>query len=131
MGKVETHFFLTSTIFGGEWLEYAPTALPLRERASITHCTGRLGGPQSRSGHCREEKNLLPLSEIESQFFGRPVRGPSLSVLCTYRKLFICFCSFMNKFSKYFAICSHTFRMRLHQTLSTHQYSGWIKLYFK
>jgi hypothetical protein len=36
----------------------------------------RLGGPQSRSGRCGEEKNLLPLPGIEPQFLNRPVYSP-------------------------------------------------------
>lgn len=33
-----------------------------------------MDGPQSRSGHCGEQKNLLPLPGIEQRFFGGPGR---------------------------------------------------------
>jgi hypothetical protein len=32
----------------------------------------KLGGPQSQSGHCEEEKNLLPLQGVKSQLLGHP-----------------------------------------------------------
>ena len=35
----------------------------------------RLGGSQSRSGYFREDKNLLPLQEIEPRFSRRPTRN--------------------------------------------------------
>jgi hypothetical protein len=38
----------------------------------------RLGGARSRSGHCGKEKILLPLLEVEHQFFGSPAYIPSL-----------------------------------------------------
>jgi hypothetical protein len=34
-------------------------------------------GPQNRSDRCREEKTIVPLSEIGLHFTGRPVRKPS------------------------------------------------------
>jgi hypothetical protein len=37
-----------------------------------------LGGPHSRSGHCRQQKHLSPLSETEPRFLGRPAHIPSL-----------------------------------------------------
>jgi hypothetical protein len=44
---------------------------------------GRLDGSQSRSGHLEVEKNVVPLSGIESQFHGCPacslVAVPTLS----------------------------------------------------
>jgi hypothetical protein len=43
-----------------------PAALPLREE-SLYLSDKRLGGPQSRSIHCSEQKNLLPLPGIEPQ----------------------------------------------------------------
>jgi hypothetical protein len=36
-----------------------------------------LGGPQSRSRYCGEEKNLLPLPGIEHRLLGRRTRSPS------------------------------------------------------
>jgi hypothetical protein len=36
----------------------------------------RLVGPQNHSGRCGEETTLLPLSSIETLFFGGPARSP-------------------------------------------------------
>jgi hypothetical protein len=49
----------TSALGGGEWSASRPGRFP---RYPLDR---RLGGPQSRSGRCGEEKNLLPLPGIE------------------------------------------------------------------
>jgi hypothetical protein len=36
----------------------------------------RLGGFQSRSGHCGIEKSLLPMTRTEPKFFGCPAHTP-------------------------------------------------------
>jgi hypothetical protein len=41
----------------------------------------RLGGPQSRFGHCGEEKNLCPLKGIEHCLLGRTARN-QLTMRC-------------------------------------------------
>jgi hypothetical protein len=48
--------FLSSTLDGGEWSASCPVCFTARERALGTHWIGGLGGPQSRSGDCGEEK---------------------------------------------------------------------------
>jgi hypothetical protein len=49
-----------------EWLvNFTPRPLYNRERTPQYRLNVRLGGPQSRSGHYGEEKNLLALSGFE------------------------------------------------------------------
>jgi hypothetical protein len=55
--------FLASALDGAESSASHPGRCTPEERAPDTHW--RLGGPQSRSGHCGVEKNLLPLPGIE------------------------------------------------------------------
>jgi hypothetical protein len=46
-------------------------------------CHTRVGGPQSRSGSSKKEKNLFFLPEVEKQFFGQP--GLSLDSILPVR----------------------------------------------
>lgn len=46
-----------------------------------------LGGSQSRSGRFEEEKNLLPLSEIEPRLLRHPARSPVTISTALYRLL--------------------------------------------
>lgn len=68
----------------------APRILSLSMEVNVQHCPGyftsekspwcpldgKPNGPQNRSGRCREEENLLPLTVIELQFFSRLVHSP-------------------------------------------------------
>jgi hypothetical protein len=42
----------------------------------------RLGGPQSRSGRCGEDKNVFPLAGIDLRFFGFPT--PCLAAISIF-----------------------------------------------
>jgi hypothetical protein len=53
--------FLTSALNGCEWLALCPSSFTSREGDPGTHWIG----PHSLSGHCGEEKNLLPLLGIK------------------------------------------------------------------
>jgi hypothetical protein len=44
---------------------HSPVALPPNETAPEYTLDRSLGGPQSRSGRCEEEKNPLPTSEVD------------------------------------------------------------------
>jgi hypothetical protein len=58
--------FLTSALDGGEWSDSRPCLFAPGEIAPGSHWIRRLGGPQSRSGRCGEEKNLaLPGIELD------------------------------------------------------------------
>jgi hypothetical protein len=62
---VQIHVFLTSALVGCEWSASRPGRLTLRQIASGTHWTGGWVWPQSQSGRCGAETNLLPLPGIE------------------------------------------------------------------
>jgi hypothetical protein len=66
-----THIFLHQDLSGQF---HAPAALSLGKEPRYA-LVRRLGGLQSRSGRCGEEKHLLALSGIEPGFLGRPGRG--------------------------------------------------------
>jgi hypothetical protein len=53
-------------------------ALTLGKEPPRTHCIGGWVGPQSRSGRCGEEKNLLPLPGVEPRLLGCPARPHNL-----------------------------------------------------
>jgi hypothetical protein len=59
--------FLTSALVGKEWSASRLVALVPRGKSPSPRCPldRGLGGPQSRSGRCSEQKNFLSLSEIE------------------------------------------------------------------
>jgi hypothetical protein len=61
-------------------MKVATVAIPLRKSPRYPF-HGRLGGPQSRSGRCEVEKNLLPLPGIELRLLDRPARNSSISRL--------------------------------------------------
>jgi hypothetical protein len=75
---MEWRYSSTSTLHGDEWSAYALAALPQRKEPTLP-LDRRLGGPQSRSDHCGEEKNLLSGSNL-----GRPASIPPLYQL-SYR----------------------------------------------
>jgi hypothetical protein len=52
--------FLTSALDGDEWSASRPGRFTLRGNCPRYPLDRRLGGPQSRSGHYGEEKNLTP-----------------------------------------------------------------------
>jgi hypothetical protein len=52
--------FLTSALDGGEWSASRSGRFTPGGRASSTHCIGGWLGPQKQSGHCENEKNILP-----------------------------------------------------------------------
>jgi hypothetical protein len=54
---VEIHIFFTSALVGGEWSASRPGRFTPEERIP-PYPLDRVGGPQSRSGRYREEKNL-------------------------------------------------------------------------
>jgi len=58
------HSFLNSAVGGGEWLTSRPYRFTLRKQPLYT-LDKRLGGPQSRCGRFRENKNLFPLLGFE------------------------------------------------------------------
>jgi hypothetical protein len=53
--------------------------------------------PQNRSVHCREEKNLWPVSETEPRFLGRPTRSLSRIGVCAWlmRRVLDCMIGFI------------------------------------
>jgi hypothetical protein len=65
-------------------------SLPLWNETTVP--TGKkLGEPQSRSGHYREKKNLLPLPVIESRTSGpRPIARPYIGcvIMATFYKVY-------------------------------------------
>jgi hypothetical protein len=60
--------FFTSALGGGEWSASRPTALSPGKELPVP-IGERLGGPQSRSGRCGEEKNLSPIVIEELKFY--------------------------------------------------------------
>jgi hypothetical protein len=56
---------------------HVAAALPRRKNPRYP-LDRKLGGPQTRSGHCGREKNLSSLPGIEPHFLVRPARSPSL-----------------------------------------------------
>jgi hypothetical protein len=93
------------------WLvNFTPRPLYSRENSPSYPLNRRLGEPQSRSGRCGEEKNLLPLPRIES----RP-SSPSLYRLYVgcYRAVAVAFRIFVwwtePTFEEYFLLrCSNS-----------------------
>jgi hypothetical protein len=67
---------LTSALDGGEWSASRPGHLTPRKEPLVP--VRRLGGPQSRSGRCGEEKNSQPSPGIEPKNPNRPARSPAL-----------------------------------------------------
>jgi hypothetical protein len=63
--------FLISALDGSEWSASRPRPHYPRGMSPRHRLHKRLGGPQSRSGRCGEEKNLA-LPDIEP---GRPARN--------------------------------------------------------
>jgi hypothetical protein len=60
---------------GWRWVVcFTPWSLYSRRRRSRYPLGRRLGEHQGRSARCEEGNNLLPLSEIEPRFLGRPAR---------------------------------------------------------
>jgi hypothetical protein len=57
--------FLTSSLGGVSGQLHAQAALPPGEKAHGTHCISGWVGPESRSGRCSIEKNLMSLPGIE------------------------------------------------------------------
>jgi hypothetical protein len=94
------------------------------------------GWAPERSGHCREEKNLLPCREsnlsssvalsIAHHYTVRAIRTLHLQEVIYSMFLFN-----HEEIREIFRQPKLYFRMRLYQILSTRQNSGWIKLYFK
>jgi hypothetical protein len=64
---VQVHAYTTSALDGGEWLASFPSHFTLGERIPSLHYLS-LGESHSQSECCGEEKNLLPLPGIKSQF---------------------------------------------------------------
>ena len=61
-----SNFMVTSTLDGGEWSTSCYGHFS-HEKKKKHPMNGRLGRPQNWSEHSGEEKNLLPMPEIESQ----------------------------------------------------------------
>jgi hypothetical protein len=81
MGEWRYNSTILDLSTGWRWLvSFTPRALYSRGKSPLYPLYRRLGGPQSRSGHCGVEKNLLQLPGIEPC---RPVRSPSL-YQCSY-----------------------------------------------
>jgi hypothetical protein len=57
--------FLNSALYAGERSASSPGRFNPGERTTMTRLDRRLGGPQCQSGPRGEEKNNLPLLEIE------------------------------------------------------------------
>jgi hypothetical protein len=71
----------SSTILniGTRWrgvVSFMPLLLYLKGMSLHYPLDRRLGGPQSQSGCCGEEKNLLPFPGIISQFLSHPAYSP-------------------------------------------------------
>jgi hypothetical protein len=68
-GGIQVQFdpFLTSVLDGSDWSTSAATELPLGEEPPSVHEVGGWGAPQSQSGPCEEESEVLPLLEMETQ----------------------------------------------------------------
>jgi hypothetical protein len=74
--------FLTSVLGVGEWSASRPGRFTPGEEPQYP-LDRRLGGPQSRSGRCGEEKNLLPLPGIETRLSSLSLYRPSYpGLLC-------------------------------------------------
>jgi hypothetical protein len=59
--------FFNSALDVSDWSATRSGRFTLGERARGAPLDMRLGGPQSHSGRCEEENNLLPLPGIESR----------------------------------------------------------------
>jgi hypothetical protein len=73
--KYSYYTFFTSALDGGEWAASAPATLYTRYPLN-----GRLGGPQSWSGHRGNRKNPLPLPGIEPRSSSHPVCSQTLQL---------------------------------------------------
>jgi hypothetical protein len=56
--------FLTSALNGGEWSASGPSLYP-QEKSPQYQFYRSLGGPQSRCGQCRVDKNISPHQEYD------------------------------------------------------------------
>jgi hypothetical protein len=70
--------FLASSLDGCGWSASRLGRFILQGKNPRYPLDRRLGGPQSRSGRCGLEKNLLPLPGIEPQISSRLASIPSL-----------------------------------------------------
>jgi hypothetical protein len=70
--------FLISALEWGDWSAPRPCRFTSGETAPTYPLNIRLGGPQSRSERCGEEKNLLPLPRIER----RPSNPSPYRLIC-------------------------------------------------
>jgi len=63
--EAQCHSFLITALNGGRWSASCSSHfIPSSERRLFPY-NGRLGGPQSESGHFEVEKNLLPLPRFK------------------------------------------------------------------
>jgi hypothetical protein len=65
---VYLHIFLTSALAGGEWSASRTSCFTFGEGSPQYPLDMRLGGPQSRSGGCGDEKILHPTGTQTSTF---------------------------------------------------------------
>jgi hypothetical protein len=77
--------FLTLPLGGGDWSDLHPYPFKPVGNSPGTNCVERGFGPQSRPRRY-EEKNFLPLSEMETKLLSHPAR--SLIVIPTELSLF-------------------------------------------
>jgi hypothetical protein len=74
---VEIHIFLTSALFGGEWLTSRPGRFTPGERVPGTHWVGGWVDPRTGLDDVEKRKFLI-LPGLELRFLGRPFRSQSL-----------------------------------------------------
>jgi hypothetical protein len=70
--EAQLHAYLTSLLDGGVWLASRPSRFTPGERIPDTKWIGFWMVPRARSEGCGEKANILPLTWIESRFFGCP-----------------------------------------------------------
>jgi hypothetical protein len=69
--KVYLYLFLTSSLDGGEWCTSRSFRFTPKGKGPLYPLGAGLGGPQSLSGNCVEQKEILyPLPGIEPRFLG-------------------------------------------------------------
>jgi hypothetical protein len=74
---VYIHIYLTSALFGGEWLASRPGRFTPEERAPGIHFIGCWMSPRTGLDDV-EKRKFLTLPRLEIRLLGRPARNQSL-----------------------------------------------------
>jgi hypothetical protein len=83
--ELQCYAFLTSALNGGDWTASCTGRFSPGDRYNGNHWIGGWVVPRAgidRYGGCGEEKNALPLTEIETRFLGPSARCP-VAILTT------------------------------------------------